>query len=135
MADIRTVEKFSRLEGERAELKSDLAKIEAEIKKLHGPVLTYFQAHGVQNMACEGRTLYLKRDVHAAKVNAKTDPEDLVRILHATGFEDLAPHRVSWQSLSALFREREKNGEEAVPEALQSHFTIAEQFKVGSRKQ
>jgi len=134
MADIRTVEKYSRLESERSALKDKLARVEDEIKKLREPVLDYFQHHGIQHHSCHGRTLYLRRELWAGKLDEKTAPEDCVRILHATGFDDLAPNKVSWNTLSALFREREKNGDEAVPEALRGHFVASESFKIGSRK-
>jgi hypothetical protein len=133
MADIRTVKKYALLEQERLEVEARLSRLKDEQDSIRDDVLEYFSRQGIQKLSVEGRTLYLKREVYAAKVDKEMAAELVVKALQEAGFEEFAGRSVSWNSLSAMLREREALGEEPVPPALKAVIELHEKFKVGSR--
>lgn len=133
MSSMEPVKRYAQLEGERLELEDRIKKIKSEQEQIREQVLGFFQEEGVESVKLPDRTLYLQRRLDAGKAEGMST-EECIRALQSRGFEDLAPLRVDWQRLSAVFREREKGGEEPVPEALRGVFEPKESFRVGSRR-
>lgn len=101
--------------------------------EIRDEVLDYFGRQGIQKVSLEDRTLYLRREVWAAKAEDTTDPAEIVKKLHELGMAELAPHKIAWQSLSAWVRERETAGEAPIPPELSGLLRMSELFKIGSR--
>lgn len=126
------VERYAKLENERADLKASLARIESDLKELKEPVLSYFQAHGIQNTKVHGRTLYVKRELWAGRAEGVTSAE-AISALRAAGLDEYFGERIETQSLSAYLRELDRE-EQEMPLPLQGVIVANEVFKVGSRK-
>jgi hypothetical protein len=137
-ADIRQVNRYAELEDEKAQLEDQLKVCKAKLAELVDPVLAYFQAQGLESMATPTRTLYLRRELWAAKVEDGADPATLVEALEAAGMGEYAPEKINWQGLSAFLRERVDvagmDPDEAVPTALRPYFKVSEVYKIGSRR-
>ena len=123
--------------GRLAKLDTEIAKLEDEIKKLkakRGPlaetVLNYMSAHGIQRQAVNGRTVYVSEEIWASKLEG-VSANDFVDVCRDHGFDDLTSY--SPQRLTALYREWDREGEEA-PAWMQSLVKVSEIHKVKSRK-
>lgn len=77
----------------------------------------------------DGYTIYSRRTLYA---NAP-DKAQAYEALIAAGLEDFATRGFNATSVSALFREWDKNGEQP-PAALGDVFTVAETYKIGMTK-
>lgn len=77
----------------------------------------------------DGYTIYTRRTLWA---NAQ-DKQAAYDALVTAGLEDFAQRTFNVQSVSGLFREWDKNGEEP-PAALAGVFTTAERFQIGMTK-
>lgn len=132
-ADIRVVRRYAELENERADLEDKLKAVKAKLDEMAEPVLAYFQRQGIDRTTIDGRTLYLRRDLYAGRAEGVT-PEAACETLKAAGFGEFVKEGVVTQSLSAFLREREKNGEPAVPPSLAGMIVANEVYRVGSRR-
>lgn len=133
MSTFDLVKRYAQLESERLALEEQASKKKAEQDAIREQVLDWFQGEGVESVKTPERTLYLQRRLDAGKAEGAST-EDCLRALQSRGMEEYAPHRVNWQGLSAVFREREAEGEEPVPEELRDLFAAKETFRVGSRR-
>ena len=132
-ADIRTLKKYVDLENHRSKIEDELKSVKAQLADLEAGVLLYFERQGLDRATLDGRTLYLRRDLYAGREEG-VDAERAIEALEAAGFGDYVKRGIVTVSLSALFREREKDGEPAVPAALVGVMVANEVFRVGSRK-
>lgn len=132
-ADIRTIRRYCELENERSKLDDALKAVKAKLDELEPAVLDYFQRQGLDRVSLDGRTLYLRRDVYAGRAEG-VDSEAACAALEAAGFGEFVKRGVVTQSLSAFLREREKDGEPAVPPSLAGIIVANEVFRVGSRR-
>lgn len=130
---IEVVRRYAALESQRLALEEEAAKIKTEQDAIREQVLSFFQNEGIDSVKTPDRTLYLLRRVDAGRAEG-VSTEDCLTALQSRGWEDYAPRRVNWQGLSAVFREREAEGEEPVPEELRDRFACKESFRVGSRR-
>jgi len=131
-ADIRTILAYVELEKKKADLEAQLDVVKAQISDMKEPVLAFFQQNGIDRTSLNGRTLYLKRELWCGRVEGKTS-EDAVAALRERGYEEFAKESVNTQGMSALMRERDKDGKDPVPEDLRDVFCSNEVFKVISR--
>lgn len=126
---------WAELDQQRAALEAEVKKVKAQLAELEPRVLEHFERNGIQSIKAGGRTVYLERKLWACKAEGVEAPgKDLHDILARAGYPEYASEGVSWQGLSAFFREREKDGEEPVPAELREWFGVSEQFKIRGRK-
>ena len=135
MADIRSVHRYSKLLTKKIALEADLKAVNGEITDLTPAVLDYFQRQGIDQIASEGRVLYLRRELVTSK-NQEFSTEQACECLEMLGLHEYIGARINLQGLSAYVREREQDGEEikGIEEDLGGAFRIIELFKIGSRK-
>ncbi len=84
---------------------------------------------GLGGIKVDGHTVYLKRTLYA---NAP-DKDAGYQALVAAGFEEFAQHTFNANSVSALFREWDKSGQEP-PAVLAAVFTVAERYQIGATR-
>lgn len=132
MTDINTIERYAKLENERASLEDALTAVKAKLDELRDGVLAYMQAHGVDRLTSAGRTLHVRRELWAGRPDGVT-AEDLASVLDALGMDEFHADAPKMQALSAWLRELDRDGRE-IPEALRGVLVANEVFKVGSRK-
>lgn len=131
---------YAALENEKFALKAKLDDIEKKQKEREPKVLEQFQQRGVDRFTAFGRTIYLERKVNAgfAEPSEPLDGDALrvraIEALRSAGFDEFISTGIVWQSLSALVREREREGESPIPPSLTGIFEVKEQFNVRSRK-
>lgn len=77
----------------------------------------------------DGYTIYSRRTLWA---NAKDKPAAYAALI-AAGFEEFAQQTFNSQSVSALFREWDKSGEEP-PALLAEAFSVGEKYQIGMTK-
>lgn len=132
MTSIIHIERYARLENQRAELKDELAAVEAKLDELRQGVLDYMQNHSLDKITSAGRTLYLRREIWAGRPEDVT-PEALTRALSDMGLDDFHADAPKMQALSAWLRELDKSGEK-MPEGLTPYLVANEVYKIGSRR-
>ena len=134
-SDIRTVGKYSLLLSQKIDAELVVKKLSAKITELTGPVLDYFQRQGVDQISVEGRTLYLRRELHTTK-NVDFTTAEACLYLTAIGLEDYVGDKVNTQGLGAYVRELEDGGRSIVEiqAMFDGRFNVVEVFKIGSRK-
>ena len=123
--------------GRLAALDSEIAEHEAAIKKLKAKrqplaeqCLDYMSRHSIQRQAVNGRTVYVSEEIWASK-QEHVSANAFVDACRQYGFDDLTSY--SPQRLTALYREWDREGEEA-PAWMQSLVKVVEIHKVKSRK-
>lgn len=132
MTSIIHIERYARLENQRAELKDELVAVEAKLDELRAGVLEYMQAHSLDKITSAGRTLYLRRELWAGRAEG-VSPADLMVALDAAGLTEFAERAPKMQSLTAFVRELDRDGLE-LPEPLRGVLVAHELFKIGSRR-
>lgn len=132
MTNINTVERYAKLENQRAGLKDELVAVEAKLDELRQGVLDYMQSHSLDKITSAGRTLYLRTEIWGGRPDGVT-PEDLTRVLDALGYDDFHADAPKMQAISAWLRELDKDGKE-IPEGLRSVLVANTVYKIGSRR-
>lgn len=132
MTSIIHIERYARLENQRAELKDELVAVEAKLDELRQGVLDYMQSHSLDKITSAGRTLYLRRELWAGRAEG-VSPADLMVALDAAGLTEFAERAPKMQSLTAFVRELDRDGLE-LPEPLRGVLVAHELFKIGSRR-
>lgn len=119
--------------------RADLAKAEAEVKKLkerveraEAAVLDLYVENGWQNVKCNGRRVSLVKRVFARPVPDHRDA--LIAALRSEGYEDLVQTNVLPATLSAFVREHQKEGD-PIPESIAEHLIVTELFGLSMAKQ
>lgn len=131
MADDDAVLRYAELATQKQEAERHLNSIKEEMKALEERVLRYFQNKGIDRVAANGRTVYIKRELWAGR-DEGADADEIGAALLEAGLGEYFPNRVNWQSLSAFCRELDASGE-SLPEPLVGKVKVTEQFKVGTR--
>ncbi len=134
-SDIRTVGRYSILLSQKIDAELVVKKLSAKITELTGPVLDYFQRQGIDQVAVEGRTLYLRRELHTTK-NKDVTTTQACEKLTELGLGDYVGDKVNTQGLGAYVRELEEGGANFldIQETFGGAFNVVEVFKIGSRK-
>ena len=125
--------RYSELDARKAKLKDDLTHVEAELKELHEPLLTYFQQRNIQSHKANGRLLYLEQTRVAAKVDPTMPPQVIVDQLREAHFEQYAPRHVNWQGLGKFFRDLDDEGEK-IPMTIAGIVQMDTSWKIKGRK-
>ncbi len=137
---VQTLKRYAKLCNEKAKAKSELARIEGEMKDLTEPIVAYFQRHGKQRDTLEGRTLFLRRELWPGMKDTTT-VERLNAALDEVGLGRLAQRRMNVQSMRAIVNETVGTSQgdpqaifdEAYPQ-LAEHVKVSEVYKLGDRK-
>jgi len=115
--------------SEVSRMETELAEAKREVEELHRKALDVFEREGVASVRLDGRTISLRRELHAS---VRADDRPLViDALDRIGLSDLAPRGVNARTLSAHVRERARMNEELEPE-LAEVITVTELFKLSS---
>ncbi len=134
-ADIRSLRKYAKLLNERIALEDKLKKLVTALTDAEPGAITYFEKQGVEQLAIEGRTLYLRRQVHTSR-NKNISAGQACDVLANKGLPEYVGESVNIQGLSAYVRELEEGGQtiHEIHNALDGAFNIIEKFSIGHRK-
>lgn len=127
---LEKVKRIVAIKNQLDELDAQMRALKAEYDKLEPEVIEYMTSEGIQNLAVDGRTVYVKRQIWAS-VN-KENPFAL-DILRDNGLGDFIEEKVNSQRISAYVREFEKEGKE-IPSWCLEALNITEKFSVGMQK-
>ena len=130
MNETELLKQYSELAAKKAQLKTDLVAVEATMKELQEPVMSWFQEAGVQRINIGNRTLYLRRELWAGRVDGVSN-EMACEVLKLAGLEEFAVPKVNTQKLSAWCRELDAAGE-SLPAGFDGVIKVSETFKIGS---
>ena len=118
-----------RLKAEVEKKDGDLKKIKKALADAEKEALDVFEREGVASVRLDGKTVSLKRELHAYVKVARH--EQLLDVLDECGLSDLARRSVNMSTLSAHVREQEKLGV-PLPEALLEIVDVTELFKLSA---
>lgn len=122
-SELRGLEKISKAEAEAYKQEADV---------IQSQLVDHFAEAGMQNINIDGKTLYLHRDVFAAREDG-IEETDVHAALRAAGAESLIAEKVNHQSLSAYIRELTDDDGPGLPEPLVGVLRAAERFSVRIR--
>ena len=111
------IKEFVSLENEKAGLEAQLKDVSARRAELKQSILSMFTDANVQNMAVDGRTVYLSRQLWASA------DEEAHELLKKYDLAWTIKEKVNTQTLSAELRDWEAEGRE-VPEDLKEVLKI-----------
>ena len=108
-------------------LKKQLAEIEPKL-------LEEFGLAGIQNVNCDGLTVYVKREKYINKKSEKdgVTTELLLERLKENGFSDLCHETYSASALKSRMLEILEVGD--IPEGVAACLNVSEGLKLGTRK-
>jgi len=120
---------FAGLKHKRDELEAHLDTVKARMAQIEPVLLDFFASNDMQSLKIGGVQVYVQRQVFASA----TDKPKAVRALKTAGLKELVTTGYNTNSISALFREYERDGVVPHP-ALRAAFTITEKFSIRARK-
>ncbi len=87
--------------------KAYLASAEEALKDINAAVMDQLVEDGLNKVTCEGRTLFIKTELWAGK-NDETDWQTAAKRLKEVGLGDWLQEKFNSQSVSAIFRRKDK---------------------------
>jgi len=127
-----TLKKFVRLLKIEDKLKQQLKKVKSDIEETEPGVLDHFQKMGISKTTVEGITVYIRRQIWAAK-NPDVSIAELVKVFKSNDMGEYCEPRLNAQSISAWVREFDERSEE-LPADIAAVLKVSEVFKLGHRK-
>ncbi len=124
------VKEFLNLTLRKKQLEEELKQVTQGLEVLQGPLLNYFEQHGLSSVKADGHTVYLHRQVWASIDTG--DPKALEAMENA-GLGAFIRPQVNTQTLSSWVRELEEEGEK-VPMSLKPYLKITEKYGLRTRK-
>jgi hypothetical protein len=122
---------FASLKVKRDELEAGLDVVKARMAQIEPVLLDFFANHDMQSIKLGGVVVYVQRQIFASAADG--NKVRAVRALRTAGLKELVQTGYNTNSISALFREMERDGVEPHP-ALRTAFSIVEKFSVRARK-
>jgi hypothetical protein len=123
---------FAELQRRKGEVKAELDDIDRKLERLQPQLLEEFSKTGIPRIPVDGYTVYLHRDLRA-RVPEGASKEEACEALKAAGHGIYVEPGFNHNSVSALFRELDKNGEE-IPSELKGKLEPVEIFTVRARR-
>jgi hypothetical protein len=120
---------FATLKHKRDEIESHLDVVKARMAQIEPVLLDFFASNDMQSLKIGGIQVYVQRQVFASA----PDKPKAVRALKTAGLKELVAVGFNTNSISALFREYERDGVTPHP-ALRAAFTLTERFSIRARK-
>lgn len=120
---------FAALKHERDELEAHLGSVKERMAQIEPVLLDYFASNDMQSLKIGGVNVYVQRQVFASA----PDKPKAVRALRTAGLKELVSTGFNTNSISALFREMERDGVEPHP-ALRAAFKLTEKYSIRARK-
>ena len=124
------VKRIVAIKNELDELDGQMKALKAEYDKLEPEVIEYMSSEGIQNLAVDGRTVYVKRQLWASVNQGNPAALDILR---DNGLSDFIEEKVNSNRISSFVREFEKN-EEEIPGWCRDALNITEKYSVGMQK-
>lgn len=131
-ADLSTVRTYQAARDEVTRLEADLERAKKKLERQARRVLTLFEQHGVSSVRVDGRLVYLQRSVYARR-KPTVPPDVLLDTLEAAGFGDVVKRVANPQTLAALYREHERDGDGLDPRVL-ALLEVSEVYEPRMRK-
>lgn len=115
---------------QKRQLEDDLKAVKEKISVAEPVVLAEFQREGVDKITLHGTTLYLRREIWAGK-EPGIESDVAIKALIDAGLDEYAAPKINYSSLSAYFRELDKENE-PLPAALVGVLRPVEKFRLGT---
>ena len=122
---------FASLKHRRDALEGELDSVKARMAQIEPVLLDYFANHDMQSLKISGVQVYVQRQIFATAADG--DKARAVRALRTAGLKELVSTGFNSNSISAVFREWERDGIEPHP-AMRRAFNIVEKFSIRARK-
>ena len=138
--DTVKVKLYRDLRDEEKRLGAEAGGIKERANALEKELLEEFGEEGVQSVQVDGSTVYLKRELWAAKASDDVDSERIRQALHDAGLSEFVTEKHNSSTLSAYLRNLEDaldDGQsltDAMPQQLRGVIKGVEVFKVLYRK-
>ena len=107
---------FAEAEIARREAEDVLDRAKARAKTIENALMENMLSMGVESARCSGLTIFVHKQLWARK-NSESSTQDVCDCLKEVGLTSLVHEAYNTQSLSALMREWEREGQE-MPAAL-----------------
>ncbi len=127
---VALLQEFVNMDKQKRELDTDLKQIKKRLEELEPVLLDQLAQAGIQNMKIDGVTVYILRQLWA---QALASNEEICEALRAAGLQDYVKEGYNSQSISAYFRELEKQ-DEPLPSELAGKIGTTEKFSLRTRK-
>lgn len=125
MIDTEELRAYAEVVLEQRRLERELRRVKDARDAMKQPIMDAFSAAGVQRMTIDDKTIYLRRQIWAG-----ADEGDYVSAcaaLRAAGLEEYVHERFNTNSVSALFREWDRE-DKAPPIELADGIKIEERY-------
>ena len=129
---IDQLKQFVLLTTKKRELETQVKKINADLKQLQDPVLSYFHDQGIKSTNIDGMSVFISSKLYAKKC-PDVSPEEAMRALAEAALDAFVSPAINTQGLSKYFRELEELGEE-VPSCLDGKIDVNRYYEVVARK-
>lgn len=132
--NLKLAKQFLALHHERKAVEKRLAELKTEMARLDPMLLEDMAQEGISRMSIDGWNLGTKRSLIVTPTN--TDKAAQCRALIAAGYKDLVTVGYNINSLSAEYRELERNDELGnIAEIMKQNFKTFEKFAVNVTKE
>jgi hypothetical protein len=125
--DTKAVSRLVELVAKKRALEADVKTLSREIAEIEESLLEQFGEAGVSSIRTEGGTVSLSRQLWATCKDG--DYERACSALRAAGLDEFVQPRFNSNSLSAYFRELDREGR-PIPAALEGAIDVAERFQL-----
>jgi len=122
---------FASLKVERDRLEGALLLVKERMAQIEPILLDFFANNDMQSIKLGGVIVYVQRQIFASAADG--DKARAVRALRTAGLKELVQTGFNTNSISALFREWERDGVEPHP-SIRKAFNVTEQFRIRARK-
>lgn len=129
--DNRTLKRYVRLDTERKELETKIARVKDKQKECEETLKRQFEKAGVQSVKVDGNSVYIMRQLWASAKDG--DRQAVCAALKKGGMEDYVAENFNTQSLSAYVRELDGLGD-PLPDGLKECVQVVEKFSIRVRK-
>ena len=122
---------FAKLKSERDILEAKLDHVKARMAEIEPVLLTFFADNGMQSIKLDGVMVYVQRQIFASAQDG--NKARAVRALRTAGLKELVTTGFNLNSISAVFREWERDGVDPHPSMARA-FKVTEKFSIRARK-
>lgn len=123
----QAVNRLVELTVRKRELEAQAKELAREIQELEESLLEQFGEAGISSVRAEGGTVSLSRQLWATCADG--DYSRACAALHAAGLDEFVQPRFNSNTLSAYFRELDRDGR-PIPKALEGAIDVAERFSL-----
>lgn len=132
--DMTLISRWNELKDRKDELADELKEVKAQLAGSEEQILSEFVEEGIQNVKVNGKTVYIHRQVWAAK-EEDVSPEEIQAAFDAAGLSEFVTGIYHSSQVSSWLRELEQDdGSFDLPEPLVGIITGVPSYSIRRRK-